>query len=596
MVIISDGRQNSGHSPDLSLEMASRLRIPFFTIGVGAASQQLNFRIVSFDLPERFFPGDSFSVKVPVEYIGGVGGVGSIEAKSYKIKVELWSCRVDVDSGAEEKLGEREIQFDSNGVVVAEFQGSFSEVGKRRLTVKIFPPLEDKLPEDDVRQADIDIVTREDRILMYASAPSRDYQFLCSQVFRDKTMSVDVYLPWTRSGVAQNADKILSAFPTSQKEMSDYDAVFAFDPDWMDLSPEQIAILEHWVSRQGGGLVLFAGSINLANPTGWVSRGGLDKILAMYPVEFLIRHPQRSFEHSYRSGVKAWSLKFSRFGEEAEFLRPVDDPAESRHFWSTFPGFYGYFPVKSVKPTATVLASSGSPDAIGEMGALFVEQYYGAGRVLYFGSSELWRLRRTGEKFYKQIAARIIRHASQNRLQQDSDRGSIALDKKRYGLGTVAKLRITANDEQLKPLTITKLPIDILSPVGKLRTINVTLDPNSPRIYQGYIPLNEEGTWYVKFNLPSNKQEITRTFQVQMSSAERENPSRNESLLNEIASKSGGIYFKSPTDAMPLIKESALYGKKTSSSYPKIRQTTIITTTVIQKQQKRMQTDIWRSC
>ncbi|MDR1053337.1 MAG: hypothetical protein LBL39_04100, partial [Planctomycetaceae bacterium] len=563
------GRQNAGRSTDSSLEMAARLRIPFYTIGVGAAKQPLNFRIVNFDTPERFFPNDLFTVKVPVEFIGGGNADNPSESKPYKIKVELWSQQSgDNAAGTDIKLDENEIQFDRNGVIDAEFHAKFTETGKRRLVVKILPPEEDKLPDDNMRQADIEIVDRKDRVLMYASAPSRDYQFLCSQIFRDKTMSVDVYLPWASAGIAQNADKILTTFPMTQKDMSEYDVVFAFDPDWKDLSNEQIDILEHWVARQGGGLVLFAGAINLANPAGWVSTSGLDKVWAMYPVEFLVRQPSRAYEHNFRSDVKAWPLKFSRFGEDAEFLRPVDNPVDARNFWNEFPGFYGYFPIKSVKPTATVLVSSGSPDAMGEMGALLVEQYYGAGRVLYIGSGELWRLRRMGENFYEQIATRIVRHSSQGRLQRDSDRGSVMLDKRRYGLGSIARLRVTANDDQLKPITIPKLPVDVLSPAGKLRTLEVTIDPNTPGIYQGHIPLTEEGTWSVKFNIPSGKQEITRTFQVQMSDLERENPSRNEPLLTEIATKSGGIYFKSPTDAMPLIKESALYGQKNLFELP----------------------------
>ncbi|MDR0391549.1 MAG: hypothetical protein LBH59_06560 [Planctomycetaceae bacterium] len=567
VVIISDGRQNSGRAVESSLEVASRLRIPFYSVGVGASRQPLNFRVVSFDSPERFFPDDSFSIKVPIELIGGdVGDQNDQdnqgELKSYKVKVELWSQQVEGDSNSETKLDEKEIQFDRNGVIVAEFQAKFTTVGKRRLMVKILPPPEDSVLDDDVRYADIEIVDRKDRVLMYASAPSRDYQFICSQVFRDKTMSVDVYLPWAQKGIAQNADKILTTFPMTQSEMSEYDIVFAFDPDWVDLSAEQINVLEDWVARRGGGLVLFAGAVNLANPAGWISHSGLEKIWALYPVEFLVRQPSRAFEHHYRSGVKAWPLKFSRFGEEAEFLRPLDNQAEARNFWETFPGFYGFFPVKSVKPTATLLASTSAPDAIGEMGALFVEQYYGSGRVLYFGSSELWRLRRLGENFYEQIITRMIRHASQGRLQRDSDRGSVSLDKRHYGLGSVAKLRVTANDDQLNPITLSKLPIDVLSPAGKLRTLEVMLDPNAAGIYQGYVPLTEEGTWTVKLNIPSSQQEITRTFQVQMSDLERENPSRNEQLLSEIALRSGGIYFRLPTDAMPLVKESVLYGQK----------------------------------
>jgi len=237
----------------------------------------------------------------------------------------------------------------------------------------------------------------------------------------------------------------------------------------------------------------------------------------------------------------AHPLRFTRAGESAEFLRitsehGTDVQSINTNFWGRFPGYFGYFSVKGVKPTATLLASSGSPDVLGkdESGALIVEQFYGAGRVIYFGSGELWRLRRIDERAFEQVVTKMIRYVAQGRLQRESDRGTLVTDKQRYSMGSMAQIRITASDPQLNPLTLPTLPVEIVSPMGTLRMVDVVLGPNVPGSYLAFLPLDMEGVWTVQWSIPDSDQKIVRTLQVQMSDLEREHPNRNEALLQEI--------------------------------------------------------------
>ena len=525
IVMISDGGHNAGQSLDLPLETAERLRIPIYPIGVGHTHPPLNYRVGVIDLPDRVVPNDPFIIKVPIEMSGG---------ENSTVNVELFLNDTKIESN--------EVSFSTDGTVETSFNVRIADPGKHFLTVEIIPPQEDYIPEDNRQQIEVNIVDRKDRILLFTSAPTRDYQFFCTQIYRDKTMSVDVYLPWAQTGISQNADRILDRFPSSRNEMSEYDVVIAFDPDWRELSPEQIDSLEFWIARQCGGLILVAGHIHQADAIkGWVTAPGLDKIRALYPVEFLVK--QTSFDHRYHSGNVPYPLKFSRVGESTEFLKINDK--YGGNLWNRFAGYYGYFAVRGVKPTATLLASSGSPDTMGndEIGALIVEQFYGSGRVIYFGSGELWRLRQVEEKAFEQIVTKVIRHVSQGRLQRESDRGTMATDKQRYSLGSMAQLRITVNDPHMNPLTLPTLPIEVLSPKGTLRMLDVILDPNVPGTYQAYLPLDMEGTWTILWEIPDSEQKIVRTIQVQMSDLERESPNRNELLLRGIAEKSGGIYF-----------------------------------------------------
>jgi hypothetical protein len=55
--------------------------------------------------------------------------------------------------------------------------------------------------------------------------------------------------------------------------------------------------------------------------------------------------------------------------------------------------------------------------------------------------------------------------------------------------------------------------------------------------------------WTIQWSIPDLDQKLVRTVQVQMSDLERENPNRNEPLLQEIADRSGGIYFNNFSSA-----------------------------------------------
>jgi hypothetical protein len=55
---------------------------------------------------------------------------------------------------------------------------------------------------------------------------------------------------------------MLTKFPSTRAEMSEYDCVIGFDADWTALDNEQMDVLEKWISEQAGGLVIVAGPVS----------------------------------------------------------------------------------------------------------------------------------------------------------------------------------------------------------------------------------------------------------------------------------------------------------------------------------------------
>src|SRR5947207_1748728 len=122
------------------------------------------------------------------------------------------------------------------------------------------------------------------RVLVLASAPTREFQFLRTLLVREAErkrarLNVLVQPPPGREkprpvapadvpfpGLARFPDHL--GKPEDDRaddrpyNLASYDVVIGFDPDWMRLEPAQLGLLKKWVQGQGGGLVLVAGPIN----------------------------------------------------------------------------------------------------------------------------------------------------------------------------------------------------------------------------------------------------------------------------------------------------------------------------------------------
>ena len=84
-------------------------------------------------------------------------------------------------------------------------------------------------------------------------------------------------------------------------------------------------------------------------------------------------------------------------------------------------GFYGAYPVDSVKPGATVWATLADPKETRPTARKFpfmAEQAVGKGRVVYLGSGELWRLRACRDAFYDRFWTGLIRYRPARRRRQ----------------------------------------------------------------------------------------------------------------------------------------------------------------------------------
>jgi len=548
IVVFSDGGQNAGTSVDAAIEAAAEAKIPVFPVGVGSDRLPSNARVYRLEALPRAYPGDPYSVTALVQV---QGGEGADSLPSRTARIELLMRDADDPAG---QAGSGTV-VDSEDVILApggeilpvKFELTPGEVGRRTICVRLVASRPDSNPNDDFREADVEVVDRKDRVLLFAGGPSREYRFLRGQLFRDASMTVDALLQTSASGISQEADAILDAFPATREEMFAYDCLVAIDPDWRRLSSEQLDVLEQWVAEQGGGMIAIAGNVYAGEAvTGWIQDPAMERICDLYPVEFQRR--RSVLASGIQSGKQPWPLDFTREGLEAECVWLEDEAAANLRAWARFAGVYSYCPVRGAKAAAVVLARFSDPRARqGDQGPVyFAEQFYGSGRVFYLGSGEMWRLRQVEEGYFERFYTRLIRHVSQGRMRRESSRGALMVGQESYALGKTVEVRATLTNAQLAPLEAAEVTLEVFRPDGGVEAVALRVSANRSGTFTGQFTVLQEGTYRLELPVPeSSNERLTRRVQVTLPDLERQDPRRNDPLLARLASGTGGVYYRS---------------------------------------------------
>ncbi len=535
IVVFTDGGQNAGIDPSVAIAAARDAKIPVYAVGIGSDRRPANVRISDLVAPARAYPGDDFQI---------TGYLQSEGLDDRTVSVELLSRESGKDAGSGDGTLEdtQRITLGGRGEVVpVKFDFSPEEAGRRVFKLRVKAPPEDSKANDNQQEVDVEIVDRKTKVLLVASGPTREYTFLRNMLKRDKDVSVDVWLQSAGEGASQDADTILADFPSTPQEMFEYDAVVGFDPDWRKLTEAQVDLLERWVAEKAGGLVVVAGPVEMDR---WVQEPKLAKLRGLYPVEFNRR--LTVFEEGRYGATNPWPIEFSREGLEAEFLWLGDSAPASQQVWSDFPGVYGYYSVRSAKPGSAVYGRYSDPEAGsgGDKPIYMAGHFYGAGRVFFMGSGEMWRLRALDDRYFEQLYTKLIRHVSQGRLLVGSSRGMLLVDRDRYLLGNTVAVKAQLSDAQFEPLDLPSVGLEIVRPDSTSEKIQLMPDPTRKGMYAGQFTALVEGTYRLDLAVPGGENELlTRRIQVRVPDIERENPQRNDALLSDLAKRTGGIYY-----------------------------------------------------
>ena len=562
VLVIGDGQNNGGLAPETAAAAAGEAKTPIHTLGVGELTRPADVRINDIAAPSRAYPKDRFKVTGYVQTAGMAGR---------DVAAELYSwdpTRTPRAERLEQTVHFSAAEDDVITTLPLELDGAATS-GRRTFELRLPELPNESFKGDNKRQFDVEFVDRKTQVLLIAGGPTREYIFLRNALYRDKEIELDVWLQGTDPQISQDARKILTGFPQNRAELYSYDLVIAIDADWRKLSPEQVALLETFVAEQAGGLLLTAGPIYTDN---WLRDERYAKLKALYPVRFHDRFSSR-IDNEYGSKTPL-PLLFTSEGLESEFLWLADTTAASEAVWKTFPGVYGFFNVDGAKDSATIYSYCADPDlgAPNQERIYMAGQLYGAGRVFYQASGEIWRTRSLDVNHFTNYYTKLIRYLTQGRLLRGSSRGLLIVERDRYMKGELVQVRAQLTDSRLEPLAAPDVVLNVASPSNSLQSVKLAADLSRPGLFAGQFVPQDEGLHTLLLAIPESEDEIlSRRVDVRIPDRERQDPRRNVDLLKGVAERSGGRYFASwdaaivGEDSRPSLM--ALLPDKTQSKY-----------------------------
>jgi hypothetical protein len=271
-------------------------------------------------------------------------------------------------------------------------------------------------------------------------------------------------------------------------------------------------------------------------------------IRALYPV-VLYSSGSPSLGLGRFGGENPWPLSFTRDGMEADFLWLEDEPLASEGAWASFEGVFGYYAVKDPKPGARVYARFSDPStAIDDTLPIYLAgHFYGAGRVFFQASGEMWRIRNIDETYFERYYTRLIRWVSQGRLLRDSNRGILLVDKDRCLLGDTILVQAMLTDAQNRPLRAPEITASLVHPNATrtplvLRNVEGGVREGS---FHGQFTAVAEGDYRVELRPPYAELDelLVREIRTRVPALEVEKPERNDPVLTDIALSTGGTYY-----------------------------------------------------
>jgi hypothetical protein len=586
IVIISDGRSTvlSAQTLEDAKARAEKAKVPLFAVAVGEDRPQIRVRVTDLQAPEQVRPDDSFMVRALAEGEGLAGQPADITLEVTKPSGEKQTLKPNRGDPA---VGGLLFRPGEPPQAQADFEiNQPGDEGEWKLTARIPRDKRETTP-GAVHSSDpvtVHVVKRPLRVLLFAGGPSRDYQFVRSLLVREMDRhraEVSILLQPGSADIVQDVppERLLRHFPNfiageqdskttaddRYYDLSRYDLIIAFDPDWTQLSPESMALLEKWVGTHAGGLIMVAGPVNTYQLARGVNFDKLKPILDLAPVIFEDSRVQGI--GSERSTSEPWRLHFPGASPDLTFLKLDETGPDALAGWEDFfagkaprdaadtgspHGFYTFYPLKGVKPNATVIATFSDPGARladGKEQPYLVSMPYGSGRVVYLGSGETWRLREHRDVFHERFWTKLARYAGSGNLSRATKNGYISMGSS-FRAGQYVPITARLFGRDLSPLGRSEHPVAQVRGPQDAKPIAVELVPKAVQAsdsegwFEGRYLARDPGIYTVSVPVPTTAEILTRKFSVKESNPEQDNTRPDFASLYALASDADQVFAR----------------------------------------------------
>ena len=542
VILFSDGSDNSFRDLTRVVDEYAARKIPIHTVGLGPESIGRDVELVDVSLPRRLLPKTVTAARVLIRHPGfrGAGVRLTVRDGSTLVTSENVTLSTDAD------------------VTTAEIKLFPEFSGVKAYDFSIEPLAGEAVEENNSRRVIFEVRDAPTRVLLVEGRPRWEYKFIRQSMQSDQSVHLESLLrtainKYYRQGIEEETT-LATGFPTSKDDLFAYKGLVLGDVESGFFSYAQMEMIQDFVSRRGGGLLMLGGDsalgaggfqntpIEEALPV-WLGRGGNDEALRF----------------SYLRDAEAPVP--TAYGANHPALQLADSSAKSEEIWKSLPALSDHNRVGSVKPAATVLLEARPEgEAGGQAVPLLVSHRYGRGLGMVFltGSSWRWQMLRdhedqTHEIFWRQILRWLVSSAR--------DPVSVEVERQVYSQNEPVKIRAEINDRSFNRLNDARVEAVVTPPAGAARTLPMHWEAKENGVYQTEFTPEIDGLYRVEVvahpgsTTESEPQDLGNDatyFLTETGWKEYFDSVQKRETLQSISQKTGGRYFPiSEADQIP---------------------------------------------
>jgi hypothetical protein len=529
VVLVTDGANNSGNLP---LESAGLLRqegVPVYPYGVGI-TQPRDIIVGNMFAPEITFSKDEVPITVRVRGQG-------LKGESAELVLKLGN----------QTVATRSLAFEEDGEQIVPLKFTPQSAGEFELEASIDPRSDETVKDNNARTQRLKVIDARIKILLVDQSPRWEFKYLQAMLLRDRRVELKCFLAEGDPGISRDPTApYLAQFPSRKDELFQYDLIIFGDVDPRSISSAQLENINELVSRFGGALVMVAGKRFAPHAyKGTV----LEKLL---PVEF-DRTGMESLLDTLND--KPIRLELTPAGRANPMLRLSDNEPENAALWKQLPPLYWVAKVARPKPAAEVLLVDPDPareSRFGKMPVVALQQY-GLGQVMFVGTDNTWRWRKNvGDLYYTTLWGQISQRVSIQRLLGGSKRTQLTTDRQNYLSGdrvsVYARLYSVGFEPVQEPSVTAIYRIKVGRGVlaepndsGPQQQVTLRPVPEQPGLYRSEFIAGAPGNY--EFFVEQDPATVL-DYAVTEPRFELGETAMNEPLLREIASITGGVFFR----------------------------------------------------
>ena len=527
IVLLSDGGQNtagtggSGISRD-ALEALRNRRLPVHTVGFGREESSHDVEIEDVGMAANAIANSRIAATVSLTQRGYAGQ----------------PAKLTVRDGAK-ALAEREITLAADGRIQTEpLFFSAGAAGAKSLTFGIDLLPGEENPANNAVARPILVSDAKRRILYVEGEPRWEYKFIRRAEAEDPTVQLVSMLRTSenkiyRQGISDPGE-LAGGFPVRPEDLFGYAGIIIGSVDAGYFTPLQQELLREYVDRRGGGILFLGGRFSLSDG-GWGSSTLNDVLPTFLP----------SGNHNFHRN--AATVELTAQGLDSPITQLLDDPGKNAQRWKKLTFLADYEDAGAPKPGATVLANL---HAGRRKLPLLITQSFGHGRTAILATGGTWRWQMSEalgdpshDLFWQQLLRWLVAESPGPVVASVSER--LLMDEGRI------ELKAQVRDQQFERAANAEVTAHIIGPDGTNALADLMPSENTPGLYQTEWTAEKPGTYVVEVTAESARGSQPRELGRDVLTVQRENgvaenfhTEQNRRLLEQLASDTGGRYWK----------------------------------------------------